>query len=260
MRVFWSIGRIRSVAPLAAAVLLAGAGAATAKTIVEIAGVASPPVIRFTTTPQILNFKLDIDFSTDVPGTDPGTITKAALFFPHGPRVNGALFPSCSPAKLQRMQGSPNACPHGSRLGTGTALGTSPQFHGVLEHLKMDVYNGPGGRSLLLYLRGLIPVAIGGMINAPFRAIHSHRWAYKLTINVPRSLQKLGGGIYASLLHVTTRVGGTVRVRENGRMVKHGYIEALACPPGALVPIGSEWSFLGGSSATANGYVSCGPR
>jgi hypothetical protein len=247
----------RAALGLVAVVLVLAAARADAKTIVQISGSAGPAITAFTTTPQALNVTVDLRFSTDVPGTDPGTITKSTVFFPHGPRLNGALFPSCDPRKLVRAHGRRGACPRGSQIGSGTALGTSPQFHGVLEHLKVELYNGPRGRSFVFWLHGDIPISIQGLINAPLRAIHNHKWAYQLSLKVPRDLQVLGPGLFASLLRFTTHVDGSVPVREGGRMVRHGYIEALACPPGALVPIRSTFAFLDHTSAAADGYVAC---
>ncbi len=240
---------------LLASALLAPA-AAGAKTIVEIDGVATPPITVFTTKPQILNLNIDTRFSSDVEGELPGTVKKATLFFPHGPRVNGALFPSCDPAKLQRMHGARKACPAGSRLGGGTALGTAESFESVIERLTVDVYNGPGGRSLLFYIHGLHPVAISGMINAPFKRIRSHRWEYKLTLPVPKNLQEIALGIFPSLLDFKVKVGATVQVGG----VRRGYIEALACPPGALVPVRGEFDFRDGEHTSTDGYVACGGR
>jgi hypothetical protein len=249
------------VLPLAAATLLTLAAPAGAKTIVEIAGVAGPPITRFTTTPQILSFRVDTRFRSDVAGELAGTVKKATIFFPHGPRVNGALFPSCNPSKLERMHGSRRACPKGSRLGGGTARGTAESFESVIETIRVDVYNGPGGRSILFYLRGDNPVSVSGMIKAPFvRLRGNRRWEYKLTMPVPRSLQEIGPDIFPSLITFSVKVGGSVEVRQGGRTVRRGYIEVLACPPGALVPVRGEFDFLGGERTTTDGFVSCGKR
>jgi hypothetical protein len=246
-------------ASLAAAVLLAAialAAPAGAKTTVTIGGVASPPILAFTTTPQPLSLSVDVRFASDVPGQMPGTVKKSIVLFPHGPRVNSALFPSCNPARLRALRGAGSACPRGSHIGSGFALGTSPQFLGVIERLRVDLYNGPGGRSILFYLQGEHPTAISGMIVAPFQAIHDPRWAYRLTLNVPHDLQEISPGIFASLLRFNTKVGASVRVHG----VRRSYIEVLACPPGALVPVRGIFDFLGGSSATSNGYIACGGR
>jgi hypothetical protein len=260
VRVFGLHRRAAQVAAagLAAAALAAAApAAAPAKTIVQIGGTVGPAIIPFTTTPHALSLLFDVRLSTDVPDGDPATIVKTTIFFPHGPRVNGALFPSCDPKVLKRRRGSRRACPRGSRLGGGTAIGTSPQFHGIRENLKVDVYNGPGGRTLLFWLHGDIPVSIASMIVASLQPIHSHMWAYRLTLKVPKDLQELIPGTFASLLRFTTKVGGTVQVREHGRLVRRGYIEALACPPGALVPVRSIFSFIDHPTVTSDGYVTC---
>lgn len=247
--------RQTAVATLIASALLAGS--AGAKTLVDIGGVATPPIGAFTLTPQTLSLTIDARFASDVAGELPGTVSKAVIYFPHGPRVNGRLFPSCDPARLRRLRGAPRACPPGSRLGGGTAVGASPQFGiGVRERLKVDLYNGKGGRSILFYLRGLNPVLIGGMIVAPFTALHGGRWGYRLTMNVPPGLQEIAPDIFASLLDFKVTTGASVRVRGH----RYGYIEALACPPGALVPVRGVFSFRGGESTTTDSYIACGHR
>jgi hypothetical protein len=244
---------LRSAAAAVTAAILAAAvapAAASARTLVQIGGSLSPAIIAFTTTPQRVSLTVDVRFSSDVPGGDPGTIRKATLFFPHGARVNGALFPSCDPRRLERLRGSRRACPRGSRLGGGRALGTSPQIHGVDEPLTVDVYNGARGRTLIFYLRGSNPVSINGMIVAPLQPIRTRKWAYRLTLSVPHDLQEVATGIFASLLRFTTKVGGSAH--------HHGYIETLACPPDTLVPIEGRFDFLDRTSTTADGYIKCG--
>jgi hypothetical protein len=243
------------VAALASlALLAAGAGA---RTLVQLTGTASPAIGAFTLKPQTLSLTIDASFSNDVADELPDTVSKAVIFFPHGPRVNGRLFPSCDPQRLRRLRGASRACPRGSRLGGGTALGASPQFGiGVRERLKVDLYNGKGGRSIIFFLRGLNPVLVSGMIVAPFKALRGGRWGYRLTMPVPQDLQQIAPGIFASLLDFKVTTGGSV-VR-NGQ--RYGFIEALACPPGALVPVRGVFSFRGGGSTTTDSYIACGHR
>jgi hypothetical protein len=249
-----------------AAALLAGAAAlapgatAGAKTLVAISGTAGPPISAFTLKPQTLSLMIDTRFSTDVAGELPATVSKAVIYFPHGPRVNGRLFPSCDPRRLQRMRGARRACPAGSRLGGGIALGTSPQFQGVNERAQVELYNGKGGRSIIFWIHGENPVLVAGMIVAPFQTLHGGRWGYKLTLNVPHGLQEIAPDIFVSLLDFRVTTGGSVRVRQGGRTVRYGYIEALACPPGALVPVRGVFSFRDGGSATTDSYIACGHR
>jgi hypothetical protein len=251
-------GRIAAVLSAVFAALAVVAAAAGARTLVQLTGTATPPISAFTLKPQTLSLTIDARFSTDGPADElPGTISKAVIYFPHGPRVNGRLFPSCDPRRLLRFRGASRACPRGSRLGGGTALGASPQFGiGVRERLSVDLYNGRGGRSIIFFLRGLNPVLISGMIVARFDALHGGRWGYRLTMNVPHDLQEIASGIFASLLDFRVRTSGSV-VRGGHR---YGYIEALACPPGALVPVRGEFSFRGGERESTDSYIACGHR
>lgn len=253
MRVHGRIGTALAVAFAAVALTAAGA---SARTLVELNGTATPPINRFTLTPQTLSFTIAASFSSDTAEL-PGTLSKMVILFPHGPRVNGRLFPSCDPRRLRRLRGASRACPRGSRLGGGTALGASPQFGiGVRERLTIDLYNGKGGRSIIVYLRGLNPVLISGMIVAPFEALRGGRWGYRLTMNVPQDLQEIASGIFASLMEFRVTTGGSV-VRDGRR---HGFIEVLACPPGALVPMRGTFSFRGGERTTTDSYIACGRR
>jgi hypothetical protein len=250
------VSRPGGAVALAAIVVLAVAGSAGAKTLVALSGTATPPISAFTLRPQTLNLTIDARFASDVAGELPGTVSKAVIYFPHGPRVNGRFFPSCDPQRLRRFRGASRACPRGSRLGGGTAVGTSPQFTGVVEHLKVDLYNGKGGRSIIFFLHGENPVLIAGMIVAPFTALHGGRWGYRLTMNVPHDLQEIASGIFASLLDFKVTTGGSVTVHGH----RYGFIESLACPPGALVPVRGVFSFRGGDATTTDSYIACGHR
>jgi hypothetical protein len=260
MRVSGPSGRRIAAVTLATAALLAASAAAGARTLVAIGGVATPPISAFTLTPQTLSLTIDTRFASDVAGELPATVSKAVIYFPHGPRVNGRLFPSCDPARLRRLRGARRACPAGSRLGGGRALGTSPQFAGIRERARVELYNGRGGRSLIFFIHGENPVLVSGMIVAPFAALHGGRWGYRLTLNVPHDLQEIAPDIFVSLLDFKITAGGSVRVHEGGRTVRRGYIEALACPPGALVPVRGVFSFRGGGGTTTDSYIACGHR
>jgi len=59
-------------------------------------------------------FRPAVEATRIVAGELPGTAGVIGIYFPHGPRVNGRLFPSCDPRRLQRLRGAPRACPRGS--------------------------------------------------------------------------------------------------------------------------------------------------
>lgn len=70
---------------------------------------------------------------------------------------------------------------------------------------------------------------------------------------VPDNLQRVAG-VDLAVREFVSRVGATRRVR--GR--RRGYIEAYACPPGALVPIDGRFSFLTSADVHTRAYLSCG--
>lgn len=251
----------RAMAPIAltaACALLAIAAPAGARTAVAISGAVTPAITGFPTTPQ--NVALTMEgrlVGDDVDGRFPATSTRIVMEFTHGARVNGAYFPSCDPRRLERMRGRSGACPRGSKIGSGFAFGTAIS---VTARLRMDVYNGPRGRSMLFYFSCDNPVLIRQMIDARFEQLRGNRnYGFRLTLPIPEGLQELTDGMVTSLRQFKAKVGGmTVTTRERGRTVKRGFIEAMTCPPGALVITRSQFSFRGIPSQTIDSHLGCG--
>lgn len=258
MRVFQPIRATALVALTASCALLAAGPAANARTAVALSGSVSPALTGFPTTPQ--NVALTLEgrvVGDDIDGRFPATSTRIVLEFTHGARVNGALFPSCDPARLARMRGRAGACPRGSKIGSGYAFGTAIS---VTARLMMDVYNGPGGRSMLFYFTANNPVLIREMINAPFEQLRGNRnYGFRLTLPIPQGLQELTDGMVTSLRQFKATVGGmTVRTKERGRTVKRGFIEVMTCPPGALVAAHGTFSFRDIAPLSVDSYIGCG--
>lgn len=257
MRVFRRPGRDAACAALVAAALSLGLVApASARTEAFLSGSATPAVTGFPTTPQgvTLNVRGHVE-GDDVDGEFPATTKRIVLSFTHGARVNGALFPSCDAERLQRRSGNPRACPRGSKIGSGWARGASLS---VVARMQMDVYNGPGGRTLIFYFRMSNPVLLNEMIVAPFEQLRGGAFGFRVTLDVPPGLQELQPGMVVSLMDFDTRVGATTRVRERGRMVRKNYIETMTCPPGALVRTRGEFDFTNGTSSDVDAYLGCG--
>lgn len=258
MHVFQSLWRVLPALALAACGLLVlGSAPAVARTSVALSGMVTPAIAGFPTTPQNVRLTMEGRLTgDDIDGVYPATTRRIVLTFTHGARVNGRYFPSCDPLRLQALRGAPRACPRGSRIGQGWAYGTSIS---VTARLKMDVYNGPGGRSMLFYFATDNPVVIRDMIDAPFQALRGGRYGFRLTLPVPPGLQELGDGMVTSLRQFRATVGGqTVKVRERGRIVRRGFIEAMTCPPGALVIMRGEFEFHGAPPAIDDSYLGCG--
>jgi hypothetical protein len=246
-----------TVALLATAATLATAAPAAAETRASLTGAVTPALTGFPTTPQAvtLNFRGHVE-GNDVDGEFPATTRRIVLWFTHGARVNGALFPSCNAETLRRRRGNPKACPKGSRLGGGWARGASLS---VVARMNIDIYNGPRGRTLIFYFRMSNPVLINEMLVAPFDQLKGNRnYGFRVTLDIPPGLQELQPGMVVSLMDFDTRIGATTRVRQGRRTVRKSYLEAMTCPPGALVRTRGEFDFTDGNSSDVDAFLGCG--
>ncbi|MBB4661641.1 hypothetical protein [Conexibacter arvalis] len=257
MRVFQPV-RIVALALVAAGCgLLAHAGAASARTQVAITGGVTPTITGFPTKPK--NVKLTIAgrmIGDDVEGVFPATTTKIVWWFTHGARVNGRYFRHCDPRRLAAARGNPSACPRASRIGGGWVVATAIS---VTARVRIDIYNGKGGKSMIFYFQTLRPVVVNDMLVAPFQTLKGGRHGFKLTMRIPDGLQELAPGMVTSVREFTATVGGmTTTARIGRRREKRGFIETMACPPGALVTARGEFSFRTISPITVDSYLGCG--
>lgn len=187
---------------------------------------------------------------TSVPAGGNFVLQHAEYRFGRGARFNGALFPSCSAAKLRRAHGRLSACPKGSRVGHGIATGRAVAA-GIRSSGRLTIFNGPRGRSLVLNFVVVTPAFINATFEAPIERLHGGRYAFKLSSAVPPELQSvLDGDIVVERLDVTT--GATLRVGGRPR----GYFEAASCPPHGSAVHG-DFHFNQGASATADLKVVC---
>jgi hypothetical protein len=111
--------------------------------------------------------------------------------FGKGARFNGKLFPSCSAAKLRAAHGRLSVCPPGSKIGTGVATGRAVAV-GITSSGKMNIFNGPGGRSIVLNFVVINPALINATFQAPIVRVHG-RYAFKQA-TVPPELQRILDG------------------------------------------------------------------
>ena len=185
-----------------------------------------------------------------VPAGGDFVLRRAEYRFGRGARFNGALFPSCSAAKLRRARGRLSVCPRGSRVGFGVATGRAVAV-GVTSSGKLTIFNGPGGRSLVLNFVVVNPALINATFEAPLVRLHGGRYAFKLSSAVPPELQRvLDGDVVVQRLDVTT--GATLTIGGRTR----GYFEATSCPRRGSAVHG-EFQFNQGASATADLKVVC---
>jgi hypothetical protein len=206
------------------------------------------PVIRgLPKVPQPAALSLSLGFTGD-DGANASVLKRAVIQFPYGSQLNGKLFPSCTAQAL--ADHGKSACPKGSRIGGGTAVGTAAD---IRENIQVTLYNGKGGKSIVFYLQGDNPVVLNVPWESPLQPFASGMWNFKLTVDVPAVLQRIVG-LDVAIEDFSVKVDATRRVK--GR--KRGYIETLICPPGALVPIRGIFSFLDAPDLTKDSYLSCG--
>ncbi len=239
------------VAVVAAATLAALAPAAdapVARPVVTISADVSPST-RPLPPGTPLTLRLSTRFSSEPAGGN-FVLQRADFLFGKGARMNGALFPSCSAAKLVAAHGRLSVCPEGAKVGTGIATGRAVAV-GVTSSGKLTIFNGPGGRSLTLNMVVIHPALINATFSAPIVRLHGGRYAFKLSSSVPPELQTiLEGDVVVTRLDITTGATRTI----DGR--RRGYIEATTCPRGGSAVHG-EFSFNQDASAVVDETVPC---
>jgi hypothetical protein len=177
------------------------------------------------------------------------TITKSVIFLSQGAVENGRLFPSCSAAQLKRHHNALSACPKGSKIGSGFITATAVQL-GVSANATATMFNGPGGRSIVFNFHATVPADINDSLDAPLVRLHG-RYGYKLTLTIPHDLQEILDGVFVSVqkFHFVTQ--GFVKV--HGR--KRAFIEGRKCPKNGKAPVHADFSFLDGTTASADTNV-----
>jgi hypothetical protein len=237
-------GRIAAVIATVALLLAAVAQAADGPATKVSASITPSDVGR--NTPVALKLNLSIDHPTD----SALQLQRIVVLFPKGSHQNGKLFKSCSAETLTRARGRLRACPSGSQIGRGIATGTAVDL-GVTSTGRIAMFNGPGGKSVTFNVNITNPAAVNTSFKAPLKKL-SGRYAYRLTVNIPPSLQTiLQGPIIVHSINTRTAAYKTV----NG--VRRGYIEAGPCPRSGRAPINVTYGFSDGSTSTSNTQVVC---
>src|SRR3954453_15066650 len=181
---------MRRIALCATTALLTACWFATAafadgQTSVQIDSHVTPVVRAFTphTTPSTL--AVNLAFSGEN-GTSAATLSRAVLKFTYGAKLNGNLFPSCTADTIRNHK----ACPKGSKIGSGTGLGTVGDGpDAVQEPIVIQIYNGPKGKSIVFRILGERPAVIDVPFDAPLKTLSGGSYNYELTVAVPDILQ-----------------------------------------------------------------------
>jgi hypothetical protein len=241
-----ALKRLASCAIVTAVAGLAAVPAAIADNHARLGGKITPVVRLFPKHPAPAALSVSLGFTGD--NGPPSVLKRAVISFPYGAKLNSKLFPSCSAAAIE--QRGAKACPSGSKIGSGSAVGSTSGIH---EQLKVTLFNGKRGKSIVFYLQGTNPVVINVPFDAPLVTLSGGKWNFRLTVDVPESLQRIVG-LDVAIDDFSVKVDGKRKVK--GR--RRGYIETLICPPGALVPLQGVFSFIGAPDLTQNSYLTCG--
>lgn len=222
---------------------------ADGRTTVDIDSHVTPVIRAFT--PKTTSSTLAINLTlTGENGTAADTLKQVILKFTYGAKVNGKLFPSCTAEKIRNHE----ACPKGSLIGTGTGLGTVGEPPNLTEEpIKLTLYNGPKGKSIVFRIQGEAPVVIDVPFDADFKTLSGGNYNYQLTVNIPDILQRVAG-LPISIKFLKVKVAATRKV--HGK--KRGWIETLICPPLALVPISGDFAFVNSDPFHVDTYIHCG--
>ena len=217
---------------------------------VDIDSHATPVVRKFSPKTTPTNLSVNLKFHGPN-GKSADTLTGVILKFTYGAKLNGSLFPSCTAETINDKK----PCPKGTQIGSGTALGIvgGDSDNPTKEPIKVTLYNGPGGKSIVFRIQGDAPVVIDIAFDAPLKTFTSGNYNFQLTVKVPDSLQVIAG-LPVSLDYFNVNVGANRKVK--GR--KRGYIETLICPPLALVHIQGDFTFLDADPFHIDTYIHCG--
>lgn len=188
--------------------------------------------------PQGVKLAIKVHWETPADLEKP-IVQSADAYFPKGSLFNGGKYPTCSPAK---MRDGIAACPKKSIMGTGTATAYADT---VLTHPQITVVNG-GKNKVYLYTVLTNPARVKAPVPGTITKL-SGKWAYKLHLEVPQSLQVVVG-IPIALRDFSVTAGGKSWAKD--------WLATTACS-------GGRWPFqvetfysTGGSSAFASS-VAC---
>jgi len=246
-------GRIAVAAATALLIVAAAAPAASAPGLTTSLSASVSPnhLVKGLTNKHGMPITLTYRATINHPADSRYQLQRVVVKFPGGVAApHGELFPSCSVAKLKAARGRLSACPKGSKIGRGIAVGTAVDIP-VTSSGVLTLFNGPGGKSITFNVNITTPALINDTFKAPLKKI-SGKYGYVLTNNIPADLQTiLDGPIVVRSIRVTT--GATRMV--NG--VRRGFIEAYKCPKSHKAPLHSDFFFSGGVSSSADTNIAC---
>jgi hypothetical protein len=165
--------------------------------------------------PQGVTLAGSIRWTTEA-GQPPPIITKFDILIGKGGIWNGAKYPKCSQSVANRR--GPRACPKKSIIGTATGEALADD---VITRPKVTFING-GARNICFYTVLNNPARVQTCVPGRLTKLSGGKWAYRLTITVPKVLQVVAG------VPIALR---SIRWR-SGRPWAKNLIVTTSCPKG----------------------------
>lgn len=188
------------------------------------------------------NFK----FNTITPGVEPPIVTGGTIFIPKYGRYNGGRYAKCNKRTLNRQ--GPRGCPKRSIMGSGSGVA----FADTVDAEPDVVFVNGGKKVVWAYTTLYNPALVEEPIAVRINRIRHKRWGYKVTFNVPRVLQVIGG-VPVTLRSFNYSVGRKPYARN--------FITTTGCPRSKRYPYMATARYLYSdntrASSTFRGRVAC---
>ncbi len=234
-KVMIPVGLVAASVAVAAPVLAQSSGSNPSNTVLSTKVSVSPSKAGTKSKPKgvKLTFKAKWETSADV---DKPVVQSADVLFPKGSLYNGAKYPKCAQSVMER--GSVSDCPAKSIMGTGTGTAYADT---VLTSPKITVVNG-GANKVFLFTVLTNPARVAKPVPGTITKM-SGKWAYKLHLTVPDSLQ-IVAGIPIALRDLTISAGGKAHAKD--------WLATTSCSGGKW-PFQVTTSFATNDTATTGG-------
>jgi hypothetical protein len=198
-RVMIPVGLLAASVAVAAPVLAQSSGSNTSNTVLTTKVAVSPSKAGTKKKPAGVKLTFTVHWETPADNDKP-VVQTADVLFPKGSLYNGAKYAKCAQSVMER--GSVSECPAKSIMGTGSGTAYADQ---VLTSPKITVVNG-GGNKVFLFTVLTNPARVAKPVPGTITKM-SGKWAYKLHLTVPESLQVVAG-VPIALRDIKISAGG----------------------------------------------------
>jgi hypothetical protein len=210
----------------------------------------SPTKVGTKKKPQAIKLFTRPYYDTLEPDADaPFAWKQARIFFPKEGVFNGKYFPSCAASKLTTESGRA-ACKK-AEIGKVDAKGFAL---GLVEPLKVKIYNLPGGKGVAMYLQGDNPVIIDHVITGNLTKISDPVFGYKLTFDVPSDLQQPAPGAWATPLDFKVTIPAKT-IKKAGKKIP--FIGTTGCPSSGIFTAKIETDNTDGTTSSVTTTAPC---